>query len=86
MSATIERREQQLAQMSWTDFIQTALTDWPHYIVEFEATARLAPQGDEPSLRVLVDHERALVEFARQEHASADSLQLLQQFLTAHRR
>jgi hypothetical protein len=89
MTATIERREQQLAQLSWPDFIRTALTDWPPYIAEFEGMARLAPQGDESALRVLVEHERALVEFVRQEHANnggGRSLQLLQQLLTDHGR
>lgn len=85
--ATIERRERQLADMPWADFIGIAVKDWPPYIAEFEATARMAPEGDAHSVQVLVDHERALVEFVRKEQANTGgSLELLQQFLSAHGR
>jgi hypothetical protein len=82
----VERRTAQLAPLCWSDFIDKALLDWPPYIARFAAIAPLAPPCDQAALTQLVDHEVALVEFARRERAapgSAESLRVLQAFLGA---
>jgi hypothetical protein len=60
----VERRVLQLKRLSWSEFIEMALVEWPPYIAVFEALALMAPPGDGPSLAFVVKHERVLVEFA----------------------
>jgi hypothetical protein len=82
--AVVERRANQLAGYSWSAFISKALRDWPPYIARFEALLPLAPVGDEPTIRLLIEHEVVLVEFVRIEHADeggSDSLRVLEDFL-----
>jgi hypothetical protein len=70
--------------MAWPDFIDKALRDWPPYIARFEALKQLAPASDADSIQWLVDHETALVAFARTEHdamGSNASFRQLQTFL-----
>jgi hypothetical protein len=87
IQARIERRAVELASLEWPAFIEKALRDWPPFIDEFEATLRLAPARDARSVRWVVDHERALVEFARLEQAGcADSLKPIEAFLEEARR
>jgi hypothetical protein len=79
----VERRVLQLERLSWSEFLEKALVEWPPYIAEFEALERMAPPGDGPSLAFVVEHERVLVEFARLEHddpGSAGALNLLESF------
>jgi hypothetical protein len=81
---TVERRAAELGSLSWREFIDKALRDWPPYIERFAALKPLAPPGDEASIQFLIDHEVALVEFARLEQATPgaeDSLRVLQTFL-----
>jgi hypothetical protein len=61
----IERRVSKLQSLTWPDFIEKALRDWPPYIARFEALKQLAPAGDVDIIQWLVDHEVALVAFAR---------------------
>jgi len=80
----VERRANELAPLTWHELIDKALRDWPPYIARFEALVPLAPACDAAALRQLVDHEVALVEFARCEHeapGSLKSLRVLQAFL-----
>jgi hypothetical protein len=80
----VERRLGELESLAWPDFIERALRDWPPYIARFEALRQLAPAGDADSIQWLVQHETALVAFARTEHdamGSDASFRLLQTFL-----
>jgi hypothetical protein len=80
----VERRVLQLEKLSWPEFIEKSLVEWPPYIAEFEALELMAPPGDGPSLAFVVKHERVLVEFARLEHddpGSAPALDLLESFV-----
>jgi len=80
----VERRLSELESMAWPDFIDKALRDWPPYIARFEALKQLAPAGDADTIKWLVDHEAALVAFARIEHddmGSNASLRRLQTYL-----
>jgi hypothetical protein len=69
----VERRATELYSVGWPDFIDKALRDWPPFIVRFEALLPLAPPPDTDAVRCLIDHEVALVEFARIEHNAVGS-------------
>ena len=57
--------------------------DYPAYVTEFEWVVQMAPHEDRPLAQVLVEHEVAIIEFARAELAGdAHSLGFLKQFLT----
>lgn len=80
----VERRLGELELLTWPDFIERALRDWPPYIERFEALRQLAPAGDADSIQWLVQHEAALVAFARTERdamGSDASFRPLQTFL-----
>jgi hypothetical protein len=80
----VERRLGELESLAWPDFIERATRDWPPYIARFEALRQLAPAGDADSIHWLVQHEAALVAFARTESdamGSDASFRLLQRFL-----
>jgi hypothetical protein len=82
IQCTVERRLAQLRLLSWGQFIQQAVLEWPPYLARFEVLRRSAASGDEESLQFLEDHERALVEFANLEHSgSENSLSTLSTFL-----
>ena len=86
IQSTVERRLAQLRLLSWGEFIQKAVLEWPPYLTRFEALRQSAAPGDEESLQFLADHERALVQFANLEHGgSENSLSALSTFLHACR-
>lgn len=72
----VRRRTHELGSLSWREFIDKAVIDWPPYIGRFAALLPVAPRGDAICMQRLVDHEVALVAFARCEEAllrSADA-------------
>ena len=80
----VERRLSELESLAWPEFIERAMRDWPPYIARFEALRQLAPAGDADSIQWLVQHEAALVAFARTERdamGSDASLRPLRTFL-----
>lgn len=82
--AVVERRTREIAPLTWPEFIAQALEKWPPYIARFEELALLAPPSDAGPLELLVEHEVALVRFARAENDAegADvSLGILEAFL-----
>ncbi len=82
--AVVERRTRELARLTWSDFIAQALEKWPPYITRFEELALMAPPSDAVPLDLLVEHERALVRFARAENDAMGaevSLGVLEAFL-----
>jgi hypothetical protein len=82
IQSTVERRLAQLRLLSWGEFIQQAVLEWPPYLARFEMLRQSAASGDEESLQFLEDHERALVQFVNLEHSgSENSLSALSTFL-----
>jgi len=82
IQSTVERRLAQLRLLSWGEFIQQAVLEWPPYLARFEMLRQSAASGDEESLQFLADHERALVQFVNLEHSgSENSLSALSTFL-----
>jgi hypothetical protein len=80
----VGRRTRELTLISWGDFIDLALRDWPPYIALFESLQELAPAIDATAIQFLVRHEVVLVDFVRIEKkalGSQVSLQVLQAFL-----
>jgi hypothetical protein len=70
----VHRRVAELGALSWTQFIEQALVNWPPYIAEYDALAEYSPQLDRSAMRLLVAHERALVEFLHLERAQPHAL------------
>ena len=70
----VHRRVAELGALSWTQFIEQALVKWPPYIAEFEALAESSPPHDRGAMRLLVAHERALVEFLNLERGQPHAL------------
>lgn len=68
-----ERREHELAALTWHALIEGATRDWPPYVERFEALGALAPVGDKAIIQLLIDHEVALLTFARLEHSAIGS-------------
>jgi hypothetical protein len=82
INRTVERRITELRRLSWGEFIQQAVLEWPPYLTRFEELRQSAAPGDVQSLQVLEDHERALIQFANLEHrGSQDSLAALSTYL-----
>jgi hypothetical protein len=74
IEAIAHHRLTELGALSWTQFIERALTNWPPYVAEFEALAENSPHSDRPAMRLLVAHERALVEFLHLERSHPHAL------------
>lgn len=71
----------------WPQFVAAMAETYPAFTAEFEQIAALAPPEDAALCAVLVDHEVAVVDFARLEtEGNADSLAPLEAFLTRHER
>jgi hypothetical protein len=82
VSAAVRKRTPELAALSWPEFVRKAMHDWPPFVPRFEALRALAPADDAAVLEMVVEHERALVEFIRREAVGdAASLEPLQQYL-----
>ncbi len=80
----VHRRVTELGALSWRQFIEQALVNWPPYIAEFEALAGNSPVMDRDAMRLLVAHERALVEFLHLEQSqphAATSMDPLRNYL-----
>lgn len=50
--------------LSWQDFLNHVVTDYPAFLEEFEQVARLAPPPDAAEAQLLFDHEVAFIDFA----------------------
>lgn len=73
---------ERLAHVSATELFTTMRDTYDAYVAEFEATKAQAPDADRPAMQILIDHEVALIDFARAElQGDADSLQPLQDYL-----
>lgn len=71
-----------LANVSATDLFTTMRDTYDAYVTEFEQTLARAPDADKPAMQILIDHEVALIDFARAElQGDAGSLKPLQDYL-----
>ncbi len=67
---------------SWTEFMAYIVERYPEYLDEFEALEAMAPAEDLPALKLLTEHEVAVIDFAKRELAAdADSLAPLLRYL-----
>lgn len=72
----------QLAGTSATDLFTTMRDTYDSYVAEFETTLARAPEADRPAAQILIDHEVAIIDFARAElQGDAGSLKPLQDYL-----
>ncbi|NDW45633.1 hypothetical protein [Ruegeria sp. PrR005] len=68
--------------MSWPDFLDLIVTDYPAFLDEFEQVAQLAPPCDAVEAQLLIDHEVAFIDFAVAcRRGDPDSLGVLESFL-----
>jgi len=68
--------------VTWDGFLHRVVAEYPVFIEEFESVLEMGDAADAPTLQVLVDHEVAMLEFARRELAgSPDALTPLHAFL-----
>ena len=81
IQSTVERRLAELGQLSWDTLIAKAVSGWPAYLERFEALRCSAVATDVMALQSLVDHERALIQFAHLEHENPGSAASLRPLL-----
>ncbi|MDI3337958.1 hypothetical protein QKW60_16240 [Defluviimonas aestuarii] len=68
--------------MSWPDFFEHVVTDYPAFLDEFEQVAQLAPPCDAADAKLLIDHEVAFIDFAVAcRRGKPDSMEVLESFL-----
>lgn len=51
--------------LEWQDFLVKVAQDYPAFMPEFQQTIDLAPSSDRAALQILLDHEAAVIDFAR---------------------
>ena len=55
---------------SWSNFMKYIIDRYPSYLEEFAALERMAPEEDLYALKILTDHEVAVIDFAKKEIAN----------------
>jgi len=76
------REARALRASGWQDFLRRMASDYPVYLGEFEAIARLGPAEDQEVFQLLLDHEVAFIDFAERDLAGdPDSHRALEIFL-----
>ena len=67
---------------SWPNFLKYILKRYPGYLEDFNGLEQMAPEEDLPALKILTDHEVAVIEFAKKEISNdPESLNPLLQYL-----
>lgn len=70
-----------LKSLGWTELLDRMCRDYPVFVAEFEAVANSAPPDDRDGAQLLLDHEVALLDYARAAKAERhDSLVILVSF------
>jgi hypothetical protein len=64
-----EREAASLASFTWPQLLERMVREYPAYVAEFEELVGMAPDADRSTLQLLVDHQMAMIEFARRELA-----------------
>ncbi|MEE8364722.1 MAG: hypothetical protein V3R76_02970 [Gammaproteobacteria bacterium] len=54
---------------SWPEFMAYIVERYPGYVDEFKALEQMAPVADLPALKILTNHEVAVIDFAEKELA-----------------
>jgi hypothetical protein len=57
------------ADKSWLELMQIMADEFPRFCDEFVATLKITPPADQPLMQQLLDHEVAMIEFAKVELA-----------------
>ncbi len=71
-----------LADVSATELFTIMRDTYDAYVTEFEDALAQAPEADKPAIQILIDHEVAIIDFARAElEGDTDSLKPLQDYL-----
>lgn len=74
---------QAVSTMGWHGFLDHVIADYPAYVAEFTDLRDRAEGNDAAVLQTLVDHEQALLDFARAERdAAPDSFAPLYRYLS----
>ena len=55
---------------TWSEFMKHIIDRYPDYLEEFAALERMAPEEDLYALKILTDHEVAVIDFAKKEIAN----------------
>ena len=72
-----------LKSLGWTEMLDRMCLDYPVFVAEFEAVANAAAPEDRDGARLLLDHEVALLDYARAARdGRQDSLMILEGFLS----
>ena len=71
--------------ISWDSLTRAMAEEYPAYVDEFEQLEKLAPAADQAPIAIAVQHEHALIAFARREVAvDPKSLEPMLLFLAEH--
>ena len=70
------------ARRGWPEIVRMMAEDYGAYVEEFDWTFRAAPAADRPRLQFLIDHEIAIIDFAKAwRRGDADCLRPLTDYL-----
>jgi hypothetical protein len=67
--------------LNWDEITGRMAGDYPAYLEEFSALIAAAPEALKPVARLVHDHEVAIIDFARAEHAGGDGTEFLLAYL-----
>jgi hypothetical protein len=68
--------------LGWPEILNRMCLDYPVFVAEFEAVANAATYEDQEGARLLLDHEVALLDYARAaKEGRSDTLLILESFL-----
>lgn len=71
--------------LTWGDLTRAMAEDYPAFMKEFDQLQELAPMSDHAPIAIALQHERALIDFARREVAGdSRSLEPILLFLARH--
>ncbi len=71
------------APYEWGAFIKDIVTRYPGYLDEFAALEHMAPDEDLPPLKILTEHEVAVIEFAHRDiDGRSDCMVPLEEYLS----
>ena len=72
--------------MIWKEFLVSIIKTYPSYTDEFEQIINLAPYSDKEFLKLLYEHERVFIDFAKEDiDSNPASLSLLERFISEHK-
>ena len=73
-------------EMVWKEFLASIIKIYPSYMDEFDQIINLAPYSDKKFLKLLYEHERVFIDFAKEDiDSNPASLSLLERFISEHK-